>query len=80
MKKMEKSKKKSKSKGSKPPWIEEATKNEGGLHKSLGVPMGEPIPKGKVEEAATKKGKVGKQARLAKNLAALSKKKGKGKK
>lgn len=37
----------------------------GGLHKSLGVPMGQKIPAGQEEEAASKGGKVGKQARLA---------------
>ena len=42
-------------------WIAAATKNKGGLHRSLGVPMGKKIP-------ASKGGKVGKQARLAQTL------------
>lgn len=46
-------------------WIAGAVKNKGGLHKSLGVPENKPIPKAKVEAAAKKPGKVGKQARLA---------------
>lgn len=46
-------------------WIKDATKNKGGLHRSLGVPEGEKIPASKIEEAAKRGGKVGKQARLA---------------
>jgi hypothetical protein len=37
----------------------------GGLHKSLGVPEGQKISAGKIDEAAGEGGKVGKQARLA---------------
>jgi hypothetical protein len=54
-------------------WIAEAVKNKGGLHRSLGVPMGEKIPAGKVKAAAKKGGKVGKQARLAQTLGKLRK-------
>jgi len=52
-------------------WIAEATKNKGGLHRSLGVPEGQKIPSGKIEQAAKRGGKVGKQARLAKTLKGL---------
>jgi len=54
-------------------WIAEATKNKGGLHKSLGVPQGTPIPAKKIAAAAGKSGKVGKQARLAQTLKGLRK-------
>jgi hypothetical protein len=54
-------------------WIAGATKNKGGLHKSLGVPAGKKIPKAKIEKAAGKSGKVGKQARLAETLERMKK-------
>jgi hypothetical protein len=38
---------------------------KGGLHRSLGIPEGQKIPAGKLDEAAGEGGKVGKQARLA---------------
>ena len=52
-------------------WIAGATKNKGGLHRSLGVPAGQKIPKSKIASAAKRKGRVGKQARLAQTLAKL---------
>lgn len=52
-------------------WIEDATKNKGGLHKSLGIAQDKKIPKSKIRAAAKKKGKVGKQARLAATLEKL---------
>ena len=52
-------------------WIAGAAKNKGGLHKSLGVPMGKDIPDAKIDAAAKKPGKVGKQARLAETLKKL---------
>ena len=52
-------------------WIAEATRNKGGLHRSLGIPEGKPIPAGKLAAAATKGGRVGKQARLARTLKKL---------
>jgi len=55
-------------------WIAAATKNKGGLHRSLKVPEGEDIPEGKIRAAAKKSGKVGKQARLAMTLKKMSKK------
>lgn len=56
-------------------FIKNATKNRGGLHKSLGVPEGQTIPDEKIEAAAKQKGKVGAQARLAETLKGLKKKK-----
>lgn len=57
-------------------FIREATKNKGGLHRSLGVPMGKKIPEKKIEKAAEKGGKIGKQARLAETLKGLREKNG----
>jgi hypothetical protein len=55
-------------------WIAGATKNKGGLHRSLGVPQGQKIPKAKIAAAAKKGGKVGKQAKLAQTLSRMHKK------
>ena len=55
-------------------WIQKATENKGGLHRSLGVPESEDIPEGKIRSAAKKPGKVGKQARLALTLKKMRKK------
>jgi hypothetical protein len=52
-------------------WIAGATKNKGGLHRSLGIPAGQKIPAKKINAAAKKGGKVGAQARLAKTLKGL---------
>jgi hypothetical protein len=52
-------------------WIKGAIKHPGALHTALHVPQGEKIPAGKLEAAAHKKGKVGKEARLAKTLKGL---------
>jgi hypothetical protein len=38
------------------------------LHKQLGVPQGEKIPKSKIRAAEKKGGKLGKRARLAETL------------
>ena len=46
-------------------WIAKATSNKGGLHRSLGIPAGQKIPRDALEKAAAKSGKIGKQARLA---------------
>lgn len=54
-------------------WIKAATKNKGGLHKSLGIPADKKIPAKKIAAAAKKGGKIGKQARLAKTLSKLRK-------
>ena len=55
--------------------IKKAIKRPGQLHKDLGVPAGEKIPKGRIEAAAKKGGKVGARARFAKTLAKMRKKK-----
>ena len=47
---------------------------KGGLHRALGVPEGKKIPKSKVRAAAKRKGKVGKEARLAETFAKMRKK------
>ena len=54
-------------------WIKEATKNKGGLHRSLGVPEGKNIPEDMIRQAAKRGGRVGKQARLAVTLKRLRK-------
>lgn len=54
-------------------WIAGATKNKGALHRALKVPQGTKIPTSKLNAAAKKKGKVGKEARLAKTLKGLRK-------
>lgn len=54
-------------------WIKKAIKHPGALHKALHVPQGDKIPAGKLDAAAKKNGKVGKEARLAKTLSHLHK-------
>jgi hypothetical protein len=54
-------------------WIAGATKNSGGLHRSLGVAPGKKLTKAQIAEAARKGGKIGKQARLAQTLAKMRK-------
>ncbi len=54
-------------------WIAGAIKHPGALHRALGVPEGETIPKSKVAAAAAKGGKVGKEARLAETLGKMHK-------
>jgi hypothetical protein len=49
-------------------WIQGAIKKPGQLHRDLGVPQGEKIPKSKIDAAAARGGKVGKRAQLAKTL------------
>jgi len=56
-------------------WIQKAIKRPGQLHRDLGVPQGQKIPRSKLEAAAKRPGKVGQRARLAKNLSKLRKKK-----
>lgn len=56
-------------------FIKAATKNKGGLHRSLGIPEDQPIPEGKIRAAAKRPGKVGQQARLAETLKGLRPKK-----
>lgn len=54
-------------------WIAGATKNKGGLHRSLGIPVGDKIPAGRLRNAARQGGKVGAQARLAMTLKGFKK-------
>lgn len=55
-------------------WIAGAVSGgKGGLHKALGVAAGTKIPMGKIEKAADRSGKVGKEARLAETLEGLNK-------
>jgi len=56
-------------------WIQGAIKHPGALHKSLGVPEGQPIPAKKLAKAARASGKLGKQARLAETLKGMRKSK-----
>jgi hypothetical protein len=56
-------------------WIQEAIKKPGALRKALGAKRGQKIPKKKLEAAAKKKGKLGQEARLAKTLGKLRRKK-----
>lgn len=58
-------------------WIDEAIKKPGSLREALGAKKGKNIPKGKLAEAAKKKGVTGQRARLAQTLAGMRKKKGK---
>ena len=55
-------------------WIANAIKKPGALHKALGIPMGKKIPKGKLNAATKKGGKMGARARLAKTLMSFHKK------
>lgn len=58
-------------------WISEAIKKPGSLRETLGAKKGKNIPKGKLAEAAKKKGVTGQRARLAETLSKFNKKKGK---
>jgi hypothetical protein len=55
-------------------WIAEATKNKGALKRQLGVDEDETIPTSKLNKAASKGGKLGKRATLAKTLKSFKKK------
>jgi len=56
-------------------WIAAATaKNKGALRKKLGAKKGKKIPAKKLNAAAKKGGKIGKEARLAKTLRKIRKK------
>lgn len=53
-------------------WIKGATKNKGGLHRSLGVPEGQNIPPARITAAThSDNPRVRKQANLAKTLKAM---------
>lgn len=53
--------------------IKKAIKKPGALHKELGVPKNEKIPKGMLDKAAKKGGKLGQRARFAKTLRGFNK-------
>ena len=54
-------------------WIQKAIKKPGALHRDLGVPEDEKIPKSKIKAAAKEGGKVGQRARLAITLGKMNK-------
>ena len=54
-------------------WIKGAIKKPGQLHRDLGVPQGQKIPRARIEAAAEGGGKVAKRARLAKTLSKFEK-------
>lgn len=56
-------------------WIQAAHLKKGALHKALGVPEGQKIPKHLLMTAANEKGRVGKMARLAVNMSKFKHKK-----
>lgn len=56
-------------------WIQKAIKKPGALRKALEAKKDKLIAKGKLEEAAKKKGVTGQRARLAQTLGKLHKKK-----
>jgi hypothetical protein len=59
-------------------WIAGAIKRPGALHRALGVPEGEKIPKSKITQAAKSGGRLGKMGRLAQTLSHMQKKSTKG--
>jgi hypothetical protein len=52
-------------------WIAGAIKHPGALHRQMGVPQGQKIPKGRLEAAAKKGGTLGRRAHLALTLEAM---------
>jgi hypothetical protein len=54
-------------------WIANAIRKPGALHKQMGIPQGQNIPAGKLEEAAEKGGTEGRRARLAQTLKRMHK-------
>lgn len=52
-------------------FIQQAIGKPGALHKQMGVPQGQNIPKGQLAQAADAGGKLGQRARLAETLAKL---------
>lgn len=49
-------------------WIQKAIKRPGQLHRDLGVPQGQPIPRERLNAAAQGGGKTAQRARLAQTL------------
>jgi len=64
---------------SKKKWIQSAIQRKGGLHKSLGIPMSQKVGISREKVAAKKKGRVGRQARLALTLRRMKNKRSKSK-
>jgi len=54
-------------------WIAGAHIKKGALHREMGVPQGQKIPKGRLEKAAHAGGKLGRRARLAETLGKMHK-------
>ena len=54
-------------------WIAGMHMKKGALHRELGVPQGQKIPKKKLAKAAKAKGELGYRARLAEELAGFRK-------
>jgi len=54
-------------------WIQKAKIKKGVLHKEMGIPEGEKIPKKKLVAAAKKPGIEGKRARLAQTFSKMKK-------
>lgn len=54
-------------------WIQAAIKHHGALHRDLGVPEGQKIPRSKILAAAKGSGKTAQRARLALTLEHLHK-------
>lgn len=57
-------------------WIQKAIKRPGALHRALGIPEDEDIPENMLRKAARRRGKVGKEARLAETLERFHHRKG----
>ena len=49
-------------------WIGGAIKHHGALHKALGVPMGQKIPRAKINRAASSGGTLGRRATVGPDL------------
>lgn len=56
-------------------WIQKAVEKPGALHKALGIPKGEKIPKEKLKVKETDSPKMKKRKILAKTLSKIAKKK-----
>lgn len=54
-------------------WIAGAIKHPGALHRQMGVPQGQKIPKARLAAAAAKGGLLGKRANLAMTLSRFGK-------
>lgn len=57
-------------------FIQKIGLKKGALHRALGIPQGQPIPKALLAKAAKEPGRIGKEARLAETLESFHKKRG----